>query len=63
MNMRHFIDEGITISYLTCTRKKYNNQKRDNITPIEKENERDKNYNLDNPQIDFSKTHFNYHTI
>ena len=43
--------------------KKYNNKKRDNVTPIEKENERDENYNPDNPQIDLSKTHYNYHTV
>lgn len=43
--------------------KKYNNQKRDNVTPIEKENERNENYNPDNPQIDLSRTKNNYHTV
>lgn len=43
--------------------KKYNNKKRDNVTPIEKENERDENYSPDNPQIDLSRTHNNYHTV
>lgn len=43
--------------------KKYNNQKRDNVTPIEKENERDENYNPDNPQIDLTRTAYNYHTV
>jgi len=39
--------EETTISYLICTLKKYNNKKRDNVTPIEKENERDENYSPD----------------
>ena len=43
--------------------KKYNNKLRDNVTPIEKENERDENYSPDNPQIDLSRTHNNYHII
>lgn len=42
---------------------KYNNKKRDNVTPIEKENERDENYNPDNPQIDLMRTHNNFHTV
>ncbi len=42
--------------------KKYNNKKRDNVTPIETENERDENYNPDNPQIDLKRTRYNYHT-
>jgi len=42
---------------------KYNNKKRDNITPIEKENERDETYNPNNPQIDLARTHNNYHTV
>ena len=55
--------EETTISYLICTLKKYNNKKRDNVTPIEKENECDENYSPDNPQIDLSRTHNNYHTV
>ena len=51
------------MSYLICTMKKYNNKKRDNVTPIEKENERDENYNPDNPQIDLTRTPNNYHTL
>ena len=43
--------------------KKYNNKKRDNVTPIEMENERDENYNPDNPQIDLTRTHSNYHIV
>lgn len=43
--------------------KKYNNKKRDNVTPIEMENERDENYNPDNPQIDLTRTNNNYHTV
>ena len=43
--------------------KKYNNKKRDNVTPIEMENERDENYNPDNPQIDLTRTHSNYNTV
>lgn len=43
--------------------KKYNNKKRDNVTPIETENERDENYNPDNPQIDLKRTRYNYHTV
>lgn len=43
--------------------KEYNNQKRDNVTPIENENERDENYNPDNPQIDLSRPPYNYHTV
>ena len=43
--------------------KKYSNKKRDNVTPIEMENERDENYDPDNPQIDLTRTHINYHTV
>ena len=31
------------------------------VAPIEQENERDENYKSDNPQIDSSKTKYNYH--
>ena len=31
------------------------------VAPIERENERDENYKSDNPQIDSSKTKYNYH--
>lgn len=49
--------------YLICTMHKYNNKKRDNVTPIEKENERDETYTPDNPQINLLETHNNYHTV
>ena len=39
---------------------KYHKQ---DVAPIERENERDENYKSDNPQIDSSRTHFNYHII
>lgn len=53
----------ITISYLVCTLKKINNKDRDNVTPIECENERDESYVPDNPNIDLSRTKQNYHTV
>lgn len=37
---------------------KYHKQ---DVAPIERENERDENYKSDNPQIDSSKTKYNYH--
>ena len=37
---------------------KYHKQ---DVSPIERENERDENYKSDNPQIDSSKTKYNYH--
>ena len=37
---------------------KYHKQ---DVAPIERENERDENYRSDNPQIDSSKTKYNYH--
>lgn len=52
-----------TISYLVCTLKKINNKDRDNVTPIERENERDESYVPDNPNIDLSRTKQNYHTV
>lgn len=57
--------EEIDISYLVCNLKKIrnwtNNKIKDNVTPIELENERDENYSPDNPSIDLSKTSGNYH--
>jgi hypothetical protein len=35
---------------------------RQEVSPVEKENERDENYNPTNPQIDTSRTKDNYHT-
>ncbi len=44
--------------------KKIRNEKnKDNVTPIELENERDESYTPDNPNIDLSRTGRNYHTI
>ena len=50
--------EETTISYLVCHMEKYHKQ---DVAPIERENERDENYKSDNPQIDSSKTKYNYH--
>lgn len=33
------------------------------VSPVEEENERDETYQASNPQIDSSRTHFNYHII
>ena len=52
------IKEETTISYLVCHMEKYHKQE---VAPIERENERDENYKSDNPQIDSSKTKYNYH--
>ncbi len=35
--------------------------KKDAVTGVEEENERDETYNADNPQIDSSRTQYNYH--
>ena len=44
--------------------KKIRNEKnKDNVTPIELENERDESYTPDNPNIDLSRTGRNYHTV
>ena len=51
------------ISYLICTMEKYNTKDRDNITPIELENERDEIYKPKNPQIDLKRTKKNYHEV
>ena len=48
------------MSYLVCHMEKY---KRQDISPVEKENERDENYDATNPQIDSEKTKNNYHII
>ena len=37
--------------------------KRQDVTPVEKENERDENYQGSNPQIDSKRTSGNYHLI
>ena len=43
--------------------KKIRNKDKDNVTPIELENERDESYTPDNPNIDLSRTGRNYHTV
>lgn len=43
--------------------KKIRNKDKDNVTPIELENERAENYAPDNPNIDLSRTGRNYHTV
>ena len=45
------------MSYLGCHMEKYHKQ---DVAPIEKENERDENYKSDNPQIDSEQTKNNY---
>lgn len=47
----------IIISYLVCHMGKYHKQ---DVAPIEKENERDENYEASNPQIDSKRTRNNY---
>ena len=47
----------IIISYLVCHMEKYHKQ---DVAPIEKENERDENYEASNPQIDSERTKNNY---
>ena len=47
----------INISYLVCHMEKYHKQ---DVSPIEQENERDENYEAANPQIDSERTRNNY---
>ena len=47
----------IIISYLVCHMEKYHKQ---DVAPIEQENERDENYEASNPQIDCERTRNNY---
>ena len=37
--------------------------KRQEVSPVEQENERDETYQASNPQIDSTRTHFNYNII
>ena len=46
--------------YLVCHMEKY---KRQEVSPVEKENERDENYEATNPQIDSRRTSQNYHIV
>ena len=55
----HYKEEQ-NISYLVCHMEKYH---KTDIYPVEKENERDENYEASNPQIDSERTKDNYHTF
>ena len=57
MITKNKFQEEIIISYLVCHMEKYHRQ---DVAPIEKENERDENYKSDNPQIDSERTRNNY---
>ena len=46
-----------TISFLVCHMEKYH---KNDVAPIERENERDENYEASNPQIDSERTRNNY---
>lgn len=48
------------ISYIVCHMEKY---KRQEVSPVEEENERDKTYEASNPQIDSNRTNRNYHLV
>ena len=48
------------MSYLVCHMEKY---KRQDVSPVEKENERDENYDATNSQIVSQRTKNNYHII
>ena len=48
------------MSYLVCHMEKY---KRQDVAPVEKENERGETYEASNPQIDSGRTMDNYHLI
>lgn len=50
----------MNISYLVCHMEKYH---KTDIYPVERENERDENYEASNPQIDSERTNGNYHII
>ncbi len=54
-NLSHKEDKTI---YIICNLKKL---KKDAVTGLEEENERDETYKADNPQIDNSRTKYNYH--
>lgn len=48
------------MSYIVCHMEKY---KRQEVSPVEDENERDETYEAGNPQIDSSRTNRNYHLV
>ena len=49
-----------TISFIVCHMQKFH---KNDVAPVERENERDENYISDNPQIDRARTKDNYHII
>lgn len=55
-----YYKEEQNISYLVCHMEKYH---KTDIYPVEKENERDENYEASNPQINSERTKDNYHTF
>lgn len=48
------------MSYIVCHMEKY---KRQEVSPVEEENERDESYEASNPQIDSGRTNRNYHLV
>ena len=48
------------MSYIVCHMEKYNRQE---VSPVEEENERNENYKAGNPQIDSNRTNRNYHLV
>ncbi len=48
------------MSYIVCHMEKY---KRQEVSPVEEENERNENYKAGNPQIDSNRTNRNYHLV
>lgn len=48
------------MSYIVCHMEKY---KRQEVSPVEEENERDETYEASNPQIDSNRTSRNYHLV
>ena len=48
------------MSYIVCHMEKY---KRQEVSPVEEENERNETYEAGNPQIDSNRTNRNYHLV
>jgi len=48
------------LNYTVCHMEKY---KRQEVSPVEEENERNETYAASNPRIDKTRTHLNYHLI
>ena len=49
-----------TISFIVCHMQKFH---KNDVAPVERENERNENYNSDNPQIDHVRTKDNYRLV